>query len=169
MFVLDSCKWKPTFGCSFKSQLPSSSYEYTNYCTLICLSGKFPNLKVLNKWQDFNTNYIFICLIIQNVVPVLCTNLEGDLLKVRWQISSFVFSLNSYSLLQVLHIWIFLEFIISSLFFMQECNNTRNWYTSCFVSHLEWCYSRNCWWQSNGIRSITTIEIFKWNNWRKFE
>ncbi|KAI5433431.1 hypothetical protein KIW84_020631 [Lathyrus oleraceus] len=50
---------------------------------------------------------IALSFVYQNVVPVLCTNLEGDLLK--------------------------------------ECNSTRNWYTSCSISHLEWCYLRDCW------------------------
>lgn len=79
--LLDRCKWKPAFGCSFKSQLPSSSNEYTDYRTLICLPGNFPNLQFLNNGQNFNSDYVY--MLIQNVVPVLCTNLEGDLLKVR--------------------------------------------------------------------------------------
>lgn len=57
---------------------------------------------------------------------------------------------------------------IKIMFFLQECNNTRHWYTTYSVPSLEWCYPRNSWWQSNGIRSITTVEIFKWNNWSKF-
>jgi len=79
--ILDSCKWKPAFGCPFKSQLPSSSNEYTDYRTLICLPGNFLNLQFLNNGQNFNSDYVY--MLIQNVVPVLCTNLEGDLLKVR--------------------------------------------------------------------------------------
>jgi len=54
------------------------------------------------------------------------------------------------------------------MLFLQECNNTRHWYTTYSVPSLEWCYPRNSWWQSNGIRSITTVEIFKWNNWSRF-
>lgn len=37
--ILGSCKWRHTLGCSFESQLPSGSYEYTHYCTVICLPG----------------------------------------------------------------------------------------------------------------------------------
>lgn len=58
--ILGSCKWRPAFGCSFESQLPSGSYEYTHYCSLICLPGNIiANLDLLNNGKDLTLWYAY--------------------------------------------------------------------------------------------------------------
>lgn len=87
--IAGSSKWRFALGCTSESKFCSSSDEHTHYCTLFCLPGN-----IINLFQFTIEAEVTFCIsFLQNVVPVLCTNLEGNLSKVRWRILSLPFCL----------------------------------------------------------------------------